>query len=161
MTSHTPNTHIHDLSLSWYTHTWPLTLLIHTYMTSHSPDTHIHDLSLSWYTHTWPLILLIHTYMTSHSPGLVYSLQQKMAGLNLFYGPNTHTILLVGISSCWKVKIYILNTKLLIFVDKKFALWVQKWEQSQIYFQKWKERIIVWFVEKNPVLMNVVFFYQL
>ena len=33
------------------------------------------------------LIPLTHIYMTVHLPGVVHELQLKMAGLNLFYGP--------------------------------------------------------------------------
>jgi hypothetical protein len=68
MTSHSPDWHIHDLSLSRLTYTWPLTLQTDLYMTSHSPDWPMHDLSLSRLTYTWSLTLQTDIYTTSHFP---------------------------------------------------------------------------------------------
>jgi hypothetical protein len=53
LTTHFPDTHVPDHSLSWYACTWPLTFLIHMYLTTHVPDTHVPDHSLSWYTCTF------------------------------------------------------------------------------------------------------------
>jgi hypothetical protein len=51
----TPNTHIHDHSLSWFD----------------TPSTHIHDLTLSWLGTGLATIPPTHIYMTTNFPGLV------------------------------------------------------------------------------------------
>ena len=63
----TPNTQIHDRSLSWLG----------------TPNTQIHDRSLSWLGTGLVTIPLTHKYMTVHFPGLVHALQLKVAVLGI------------------------------------------------------------------------------
>jgi hypothetical protein len=139
----TPNTHVPDHSLSWYTCTWPLTFLIHMYLTTHFPDIHVPDHSLSWYTCTsgtcisgkWVVRYMcirkvsgqVHAYQESEWSGTcVLGVLILSLFLRLFY-----LILLLDHSLSW------LDTGTSISDGLKLILWKYvTWTQSEKRFPK-------------------------